>query len=44
MKIPFYEMTLPALTAELKGLGKEGFRAEQLFRWIYAQRVTISMR
>jgi 23S rRNA (adenine2503-C2)-methyltransferase len=33
-------MTLPELTQALQGLGKEGFRAQQLFRWIYGQRVT----
>jgi 23S rRNA (adenine2503-C2)-methyltransferase len=39
-RIPFYELTLPELKAELHGLGKESFRAEQLFRWIYGERVT----
>src|ERR1700712_4451538 len=39
-RIPFYDRTLPELTADLKGLGKEGFRAQQLFRWIYGERVT----
>jgi 23S rRNA (adenine2503-C2)-methyltransferase len=39
-RIPFYDFTLPELTVELKGLGKEGFRAEQLYRWIYGQRIT----
>ena len=40
MPIPFYDRTLPELKEQLKGLGKESFRAEQLFRWIYGQRVT----
>jgi 23S rRNA (adenine2503-C2)-methyltransferase len=39
-RISFYEFTLPELKTELKGLGKESFRAEQLFRWIYGERVT----
>jgi len=39
-RISFYEYSLPELKAELKGLGKESFRAEQLFRWIYGERVT----
>ena len=38
--IPFYDRTLPELKDHLKGLGKESFRAEQLFRWIYGQRIT----
>jgi 23S rRNA (adenine2503-C2)-methyltransferase len=39
-RIPFYELTLPELKTELQGLGKESFRAEQLFRWIYGERCT----
>lgn len=34
---PFYGLTLEELTSTLKGLGKEGFRAQQLFRWVYGQ-------
>ena len=39
-RIPFYELTLPELKSQLQGLGKESFRAEQLFRWIYGERIT----
>lgn len=39
-RLKFYEMTLPELTEAVKGLGKEGFRAQQLYRWIYGERVT----
>jgi 23S rRNA (adenine2503-C2)-methyltransferase len=33
----FFNFTLPQLTEALKAKGKQGFRAQQLFRWIYAQ-------
>ena len=33
----FFNFTLPQLTEALKAQGKQGFRAQQLFRWIYAQ-------
>jgi 23S rRNA (adenine2503-C2)-methyltransferase len=36
----FFEQTLTELAAVLKGLGKESFRAQQLFRWIYGRRVS----
>lgn len=39
-RLPFYNRTLAELTSDLKGLGKEGFRAQQLFRWIYGERVS----
>lgn len=39
-KIRFYNLNMAELTNALKGLGKEGFRAQQLFRWVYGQRVT----
>lgn len=36
----FYEMTLPELKDYLVGMGAEGFRSQQLFRWIYGERIT----
>ncbi|MGZ3797423.1 MAG: 23S rRNA (adenine(2503)-C(2))-methyltransferase RlmN, partial [Pseudobdellovibrionaceae bacterium] len=39
-KVNFYSMTLEDLKAFLKGLGKEQFRAQQIFKWVYEQRVT----
>lgn len=36
-KLRFFDLTLKELSVALKGLGKEGFRAQQLFRWIYGQ-------
>jgi len=35
----FYEYTLPELEQILTGLGKEKFRAKQVFKWVYEQRV-----
>lgn len=35
-KPKFFNLTLPELTEAIKGQGKEGFRAQQLFRWIHA--------
>jgi 23S rRNA (adenine2503-C2)-methyltransferase len=32
----FFDLTLEELGLALKGLGKQGFRAQQLYRWIYA--------
>jgi 23S rRNA (adenine2503-C2)-methyltransferase len=32
----FFNLTLDELTQSLKSLGKQGFRAQQLFRWIYS--------
>ena len=39
-KIPFYDLNLEELEKAIVGLGKQKFRAQQLFRWIYGQRVT----
>lgn len=36
----FYDLTLAELEAEIKGMGKEKFRAGQLFRWVYQKGVT----
>lgn len=36
----FYSMTQDDLKAYLKGLGKEQFRAQQIFKWVYERRVT----
>lgn len=36
----FYSFTLPDLEAFLKQFGKEKFRAQQIFKWVYEQRVT----
>ncbi|MGE4132518.1 MAG: 23S rRNA (adenine(2503)-C(2))-methyltransferase RlmN [Bdellovibrionales bacterium] len=35
----FFDLTLPDLAQTLKGLGKEGFRSQQLYRWIYGQNI-----
>lgn len=35
----FYEYTLPELEQILTGLGKEKFRAQQVFKWVYEKRV-----
>lgn len=35
----FYDYTLPELEAILAGLGKEKFRAQQVFKWVYEKRV-----
>ena len=35
----FYEYSLPELEQILTGLGKEKFRAKQVFKWVYEQRV-----
>ena len=32
----FFNHTLPELTTAIKGRGKEGFRAQQLYRWTHA--------
>lgn len=34
-KVRFFDLSLPDLSQALKGLGKEGFRGQQLYRWIY---------
>jgi len=36
-KLKFFSLTLPELTAAIRDLGKPGFRAQQLYRWIHAQ-------
>lgn len=36
-KTKFFSLTMPELTEAIKGLGKPGFRAQQLYRWIYGQ-------
>lgn len=38
--ISFYDQSISDLEAALVGQGKERFRAQQLFRWIYGQRVS----
>ena len=35
----FYDYTLPELEALLQGMGKEKFRAQQVFKWVYEKRV-----
>ena len=35
----FFDLTLEELGRALKGMGKESFRAQQLYRWIYGQNV-----
>jgi 23S rRNA (adenine2503-C2)-methyltransferase len=36
----FYGLTLEDLKSFLKGLGKEQFRAQQIFKWVYEHKVT----
>jgi 23S rRNA (adenine2503-C2)-methyltransferase len=36
----FYGMSQDDLKAFLKGLGKEQFRAQQIFKWVYERRIT----
>jgi 23S rRNA (adenine2503-C2)-methyltransferase len=36
----FYGLTLEALKSHLKSFGKEQFRAQQLYKWVYEHRVT----
>ncbi|MEQ1723531.1 MAG: 23S rRNA (adenine(2503)-C(2))-methyltransferase RlmN [Pseudobdellovibrio sp.] len=38
--VNFYSFTLEQLEAYLKQYGKEKFRAQQIFKWVYEQRVT----
>ncbi len=35
-KLRFFDHTVEELAEALKGLGKPGFRSQQLFRWVYA--------
>lgn len=39
-RLNFYSFTLPDLEAFLKKYGKEKFRAQQIFKWVYESRVT----
>lgn len=39
-KTRFYNLRLEELGEFLRGLGKEKFRAQQLYRWVYGQRIT----
>ena len=39
-RVNFYSFTLPDLEAFLKKYGKEKFRAQQIFKWVYESRVT----
>lgn len=36
----FYGLTLDGLKAFLKSYGKEQFRAQQIYKWVYEQRIT----
>lgn len=38
--VNFYGMTLEDLKSFLKGLGKEQFRAQQIFKWVYESKIT----
>mgnify|MGYP000453912843 CR=1 FL=1 len=38
--VNFYSLTLEDLKAYIKSKGKEQFRAQQIFKWVYEQRVT----
>ena len=38
-KPKFFNHTLPELTQAIKAHGKEGFRAQQLYRWVHAEGV-----
>lgn len=38
--VNFYGLTIEDLKGFLKGLGKEQFRAQQIFKWVYEQKVT----
>jgi len=39
-KVDFYSLTLPDLQSYFTDLGKEKFRAQQLFKWVYEKKVT----
>ncbi len=39
-QVPFYSLTLEDLKQVLKNLGKETFRAQQIFKWVYERRIT----
>jgi 23S rRNA (adenine2503-C2)-methyltransferase len=36
----FFDLTLPQVQELLLGMGKEKFRAQQIFKWVYEKRVT----
>ena len=36
----FYSLPLPKLTSALEAMGKEKFRAQQLYRWVYEKGIT----
>ena len=38
--VNFFSLTLEDLKGFLKGLGKEQFRAQQIFKWVYESKVT----
>ena len=38
--VNFYAMTMEDLRSFLKGLGKEQFRAQQIFKWVYERKIT----
>ncbi len=38
--VNFYDLTLEQLRENLTGFGKEGFRAKQLYQWVYKKDVT----
>lgn len=38
-KLNFFSLTLPELTEAIKSMGSEGFRGQQLYRWIYGMGV-----
>lgn len=38
--VNFYSLTLEDLKAYFKSLGKEQFRSQQVYKWVYEQRVT----
>lgn len=37
--VNFYNLTLSDLRKALASLGKEGFRAQQIYKWVYQQRI-----
>jgi len=39
-KVNFYDLTIPKLEAQIRSLGKEAYRAKQIFQWVYDKGVT----
>ncbi len=39
-QLNFYDLSLKDLKSHLKSLGKEQFRAQQIFKWVYEKKVT----